>query len=200
MKCHPSRPSVPEERQINHLHAEAVKRRKDAAEAKAERKRKRKAKHDKACKIARSEGKPRPARPESTDEEEDTPDAEGHLLGDDGAAAGESSLPTYQWDVDEGAPAAPGEARTATEPLADPSLKGAERELPPPAVGEETPAPRVLICGGESAAGAETPVLTAPRLQADPRATPSGQSWRGGAVPRARRSGTGKRSMIARSG
>jgi len=47
-----------------------------------------------ACKIARAEGKPRPATPESTDEEEDTSDAEGHLLGDDGAAAGASSPPT----------------------------------------------------------------------------------------------------------
>ena len=71
LNCHPSRPPVPEERQINRLHAEAVKRRKDAAESKAERKRKRKAKHDKACKIACSEGKPRPATPESTDEEEE---------------------------------------------------------------------------------------------------------------------------------
>ena len=96
MKCHPSRPPVPEERQINRLHAEKLKRRKDAAEAKAERKRKRKAKHDKACKIARSEGKPWPATPESMDEEEeDALDAEGHLLGGDGAAAGASSPPTY---------------------------------------------------------------------------------------------------------
>ena len=53
-----------------------MKRRKDAAEAKAERKRKRKAKHDKVCKIARSEGKPRPATPESSNEdEEDASDA-----------------------------------------------------------------------------------------------------------------------------
>jgi len=176
-----------------------VKRRKDAAEAKAERKRKRKEKHDTTCKFAQSEGKPRPATSESTDEEEDTPDAEGHVLGDDGTTVGASSPPTYQWDVDKGAPAAPGETRTATESLADPSLEGAERESPPPAAGEETPAHRVLICGNESAAGAETPVLTAPRLQADPRAAPSGQSSRGGAVPRARRSDTGKRSMSARS-
>jgi len=84
LKCHPSRPPVPEERQINRLHAEAVKRRKDAAEAKAERKRKRKEKHDTTCKFAQSEGKPRPATTESTDEEEDTPDAEDHVLGDDG--------------------------------------------------------------------------------------------------------------------
>jgi len=46
-----------------------VKRRKDTVEAMAERKRKRKERHDKACKIARSEGKPWPATPESTDEE-----------------------------------------------------------------------------------------------------------------------------------
>ena len=64
LKCHPSRPPVPEERQINRLHAEKLKRRKDAAEAKTERKRKRKAKHDKACKIARSEGMLRPVTPE----------------------------------------------------------------------------------------------------------------------------------------
>jgi len=96
LKCNPSRPLVPEERQINRLHAEAVKRQKDATEAKAERKRKRKARHGKACKIARLEGKPRPATPESMDEEEeDASDAEGHLLGDVGAATGASSPPTY---------------------------------------------------------------------------------------------------------
>ena len=162
LKCHPSRPPVPEERQINRLHAEKLKRRKDAAEAKAERKRKRKTKHDKACKIARSEGKPRPATPESIDEEEEeASDAEGHLLGDDGAAAGASSPPTYQWDADEGASAVPEETRTVAESSADPSLERAERESSPPAAGEETPAPQVLIRGDESAAGAEAPVLTA---------------------------------------
>ena len=201
MKCHPSRPPVSEESQINRLHVEAMKRRKDAAEAKVERKRKRKVKHDKACKTARTERKPQPAAPESTDEEEeDALDAEGHLLGDDGAAAGASSSPTYQWDADEGASAAPEETRTAAELSADPSLEGAERESSPPATGEETPAPQVLIRGEESAAGVEAPELTASRHQADPRAAPSGQSSRGGAVPRARRSGTRKRSMSARSG
>ena len=182
MKYHSSWPPVPEECQINRLHAEKLKRRKDAAEAKAERKRKRKAKHDKACKIARAEGKPRPATPESTEEEEEASDAEGRLLGDDGAAAGASSPPTYQWDVDEGAPAASGETRTAAESLADPSLEGAEWESSPPAASEETP------------------VLTASRHQAGPRGVPSVQSSRGGAVPRAQRSGTRKRSMSARSG
>ena len=79
LKCHPSRPPVPEERQINRLHAEAVKKRKDAAETMAERKRK--AKHDKACKLARAEGKPWPATPESSEEdEEEASDAEDHAL------------------------------------------------------------------------------------------------------------------------
>ena len=92
MKCHPSKPPVPEERHINCLHAEKLKRRKDAAEAKVERKRKRKARHDKACKLARAEGKPQPATPESSEEdEEEASDAEDHALGGDGAAAGASS-------------------------------------------------------------------------------------------------------------
>ena len=82
-KCHPSRPPIPEEREVNRLHAEAVKKRKEAAEAAADRKRRRKERHNKACKIARAEGKPRPATPESTsEEEEDASDAEAHLPGD----------------------------------------------------------------------------------------------------------------------
>ena len=64
MRCGTSRPPVPEQCLINRLHAEKMKRRKDAAEAKVERKRKRKARHDKACKLARAEGKPQPATPE----------------------------------------------------------------------------------------------------------------------------------------
>jgi len=90
LKCHPSRPPVPEERQINRLHAEAVKRRKDAVEAMAERKRKRKERHDKACKIAQADGKPRPATPESTDNEEEASDAEAHSPGGGEAATGAS--------------------------------------------------------------------------------------------------------------
>ena len=133
-----SKPPVPEQCLINRLHAEKLKRRKDAAEAKVERKRKRKAKHNKACKIARSEGKPRPTTPESTNEdEEDASDAEGHLLGGDGAAAGVSSPPTYRWDDDEGAE----ETRPVAESSADLSLEGAERESSPPVAGEETPVP-----------------------------------------------------------
>ena len=125
-RCHPSRPPIPEEREVNRLHAEVVKKRKEVAEAAAERKRKRKAKHDKACKIARAEGKPRPATPESTDEEEDASDAEAHLPGGGEAATGADSPPVYQEAGDEDAPATPHEARPAPELLADPPLVGME--------------------------------------------------------------------------
>ena len=175
--------------------------RKDAAEAKVERKRKRKARHDKACKLARAEGKPQPATPESSEEdEEEASDAEDHALGSDGTAAGASPPPTYQWEDDEGAPAAPEETRAVAESPAHPSLEGAERESSPPAAGEKTPAPQVLIRGDEAAAGEESSVLAASSHQADARGAPLGQSSRGGTVPQARRSATRKRSMSARSG
>ena len=201
LRCSTSKPPIPEERQINRLHAEKMKRRKDAEEAKVERKRKRKARHDKACKIARSEGKPRPATPESSEEdEEEASGAEDNALRGDGAAAGASPLPTYEWDADAGAQEAPEETRVVAEPSAGPSLEGAEQESSPPTAGEETPAPQVLVRGDESAAGAESSVLAASTHQADTRGAPSGQSSRGGTVPRARRSATRKRSMSARSG
>ena len=44
---------------------------------------------------------------------------------------------------------------------ARPTLEGAERESSLPAVGEETPAPKVLIRGDEAAAGEESSVLAA---------------------------------------
>ena len=81
-----SRPPVPEERKVNHLHAEAVKKQKDAAEAAATRKRKRKEKHDKACKIAHKKGKPQPATPQSTEENEGSSDAEINFSDDNKAA------------------------------------------------------------------------------------------------------------------
>ena len=196
-----SKPLVPEQRLINRLHAEKMKRRKDAAEAKVERKRKmkRKAKHDKACKLARAEGKPQPATPESSEEDkEEASDAEDHALRGDGEGAGASPPPFYLWDEDEGGPTAPEETRAVASTL--PSLEGAERESPPPAGSEETPAPLVPIRGGEAAAGAELSALPALRHQADTRGAPSGQPSRGGSVTRARRSATRKRSMSARSG
>ena len=91
-----SRPPVPEEREVNRLHAESVKKQKDAVEAAAARKRKRKEKNDNACKIAHAEGKPRPAMPESTEEEgEDSSVAELNFSDDDQAATGAGSPPVY---------------------------------------------------------------------------------------------------------
>ena len=201
LRCGTSKPPVPEQRLINRLHAEKMKRRKDAAEAKVERGRKRKAKHDKACKLARAEGKPRPATPESSEEDEEVAsDAEDHAPRDDGEAAGASPPPTYEWDADEGAQEAPEETRVGAEPSAGPSLEGAERESSPPTAGEETPAPQVLVRGDEPAAGTEPSELAASSHQADTRGAPSGQPSRGGAMPRVRRSTTRKRSMSARSG
>ena len=153
-RCHPSRPPIPEEREVNRLHAEVVKKRKEAAKAVAERKRKRKAKHDKACKIARAEGKPRPATPESTDEEEeDASDVEADLLGGGEAATGADSPPVYQEAGDENAPATPHEARPAPGLSADPPLVGTERRSPTPAAGRGSPAP--AVDGGSSAPATE---------------------------------------------
>ena len=199
MRCGISRPPAPEQRLINRLHAEKMKRRKDAVEAKAERKRKRKAAHDKARQLARAEGKPPPATPESSEEdEEEASDAEDHALRSDREGARASPPPFYLWDEDEGEPAVAEETRAAA--LARPTLEGAERESSPPAVGEETPAHQVLIRGDEAAAGEESSVLAASSRQADTRGAPSGQSSRGGTVARARRSASKKRSMSARSG
>ncbi|XP_039841937.1 skin secretory protein xP2-like [Panicum virgatum] len=226
-RCHPSRPPIPEEREVNRLHAEAVKKRKEAAEAAADRKRKRKEKHDTACKITRAEGKPWPAPPEFTDEGEGTSDAEVNLPGDDEASTGADSPPVYQEAGDEDAPATLREARPAPGLLADLPLAGTERRSPTPAAGRRSPTPAaggrsstpatewrsplpatgegipapVMSTGGDgSTASARTPVQTASRLQAGPGMTPSDQSSRGVSVPRARRSGTGKCSMSARSG
>ena len=176
-----------------------MKRRKDAAETKAESKRKRKARHDKACKLARAEGKPQPATPESSEEdEEEASDAEDHAPRGDGEGA--SSPPFYLWDDEEGTTVAPEEPRAVAGSSANPSLEGAERESSPPAAGEETPAPQVLTRGDEAAAGEESSMLAASSHRADTRGAPSGQSSRDSSMPQARKSATRKRSMSARSG
>jgi len=224
-----SRPPVPEEREVNRLHAESVKKQKDAAEAAAARKRKRKEKHDKACKIVHTEGKPRPTMLESTEEEEEegSSDAEINFSDYDEAAIGAGSPPVYRGAGDEDVPVTLGETRLTPGSLVNPPLVGAERRSPmptagrrspmpaaggrsstpatgqmssPPATDRRTPAPAVSTGGDGSAASAETSEQTALRLLADPRRTASVQSSRGVSVPRARRSDSGKRSMSARSG
>ena len=136
-----SRPPVPEEREVNRLHAEAVKKQKDAAEAAATRKRKRKEKHDKACKIAHAEGKPRPATLESTEEEEGTSDAEINFSNDDEPATGAGSPPVYRGVGDEDVPVTLGEARLTPGSLVDPPPVGARRRSPTPAAGGRSSTP-----------------------------------------------------------
>ena len=132
-----SRPPVPEEREVNRLHAEAVKKQKDAAEAAAarKRKRKRKEKHEKACKIAHAEGKPWPATPESIEEEEGPSDAELNFSDDDEAATGAGSPPVYRGVGDEDVPVTLGEARLTSGSLVDPPIVGAGRRSPTPVAG-----------------------------------------------------------------
>jgi len=225
-KGHVSKPSVPEEREANLLHEEVVKKRKDAAKQAATRKRERKEKHEKECKIALAEGRPWPATPDST-EEEDSSDVELNFLDDDELVTGAESPPVYPRADGEGSSAVLGEARLTPGSLAGPPTATIEQRspapvagrrsptpaagrrlstpvtgqrLPPPATCRRTPALVVSTGGGGSAASAETPTQTASRHQADPRVAHSGQSSGGVSVPRARRSGSGKRSMSARSG
>jgi len=79
-------------------------------------------------------------------------------------------------------------------------MPATERRSPLPASGEGIPVLQMPMGGDGSAASAGTPAQMASRLQVGPGMTPSDQSSRGVSVPRARRSGTGKRSMSARSG
>jgi hypothetical protein len=211
-----SKPPVPEELEVNRLHGDAMKKKKDAAEEAASSKRKRKEKHEKACKIALVEEKPQPTTPEST-EEEDSSDAELNFSDNDEAATGAGSPPVYREVGGEDVMVTVGEARLTPGSLVEPPPARTERRSPtpavgrrssmlvtgqrplPPAMGRRTPAPAVSMGSGESAASVETPAQTTSRHQADPRVAPSSQTSRGISMPRARRSGTGKHSMSARS-
>ena len=126
-KGYTSKPPVPEEREVNRLQAEAVKKQKDAAEAAITRKGKRKEKHEKECKIACAEGKPRPATPESTMEEEGSSDAEINFSDDDEPATGAGSPTVYRGAGDEDVPVTLGEVRLTSGSLVDPPLVGAGR-------------------------------------------------------------------------
>ena len=227
-KGYVSKPPIPEERQANRLRDEAAKRKKDAAKEATARKRERKEEHAKACKIAQVEGAPRPPRPEST-EEEDSSGSEFNFSEPDNyeVVTGASPTPTPRRAGGKGLSMVLGEARLTPGSLVGPPTARIEQRSPapvagrrsptpaaggtwstpvtgqrssPPATCRRTPALAVSTGGGGSAAGAETPAQTATRLQADKRTTPSGQSSRGVSVPRARWSGSGKRSMSARSG
>ena len=227
-KGYVSKPPIPEECEANRLCDEAVKRRKDAARDAATRKRERKERHEKECKVTDAEGAPRPATPESS-EEEDSSDIVPNFSesDDDEAVTGVDSPPAYRGAGGEDAMVTLGEARLTPGSLVEPPPTRTERRSPtpaagqrspasaagrrsstpmtgqrspPPATGRRTPAPAASTGCGGSVASAEMPARMASRRQADPRVAPSGQSSGGVSVPRAWRSGTGKRSMSARSG
>jgi len=118
-KGHVSKPPVPEKRKANRLHGEAVKKKKDAAKDTATRKRERKERHEKECKIAHAEGRPRPATPEST-EEEDSSDVELNFSDDDEAVTGAGSPPVYRGADGDGSTMTLGKATLVLGSLVDP--------------------------------------------------------------------------------
>ena len=119
-KGYVSKPPDPEERDANRLHGEEVKKRKDAAKEAAARKKERKERHDKECKIAHAKGRPRPARPESTEEEEDSSDVELNFSDDDEVAMGTDSQPFYSRADGGGSSVALSEARLTPGSLMEP--------------------------------------------------------------------------------
>ena len=123
-KGYVSKPPVPEECKANRLRDEAAKKKKDAVKDAATRKRERKEKHKKKCKIAHAKGAPRPATPEST-EEEDSSDMELNFSDDDEAATGAGSPPVYRGASGEDVPVMLGEARLTSGSLVNPPLVGA---------------------------------------------------------------------------
>ena len=131
-KGHGSKPPVPEEREANRLRDEAAKKKKDAAKKTANRKRERKEKHVRECKIADAKGAPRPATPEST-EEEDSSDVELNFSDDDEAATGAGSPPIYRGAGGEGPTVVLGEVRPMPGSLVDPPAARTERRSPTPA-------------------------------------------------------------------
>ena len=137
-KGHVSKPPVPEEREANHLHGEVVKKKKDAAKDAATRKRERKEKHEKECKVAHGEGAPRPATPEST-EEENSSDVELNFSDDDEAVTGAGSPPVYRGACGEGSMVTLGKATLAPGSLGDPPPARVEQRSPTPAAGQRLP-------------------------------------------------------------
>ena len=117
-KGYVSKPPVPEEREAYRLHGEAVKKKKDAAKQAATRKRERKEKHEKECKIALVEERPRPATLEST-EEEDSSDVELNFSDDDEVVTGAESPPAYRGAGGEEAMVTLGEARLTSRSLVE---------------------------------------------------------------------------------
>jgi hypothetical protein len=140
-KGYVSKPPVPEEREAYRLHGEAVKKKKDVVKQAATRKRERKEKHEKECKIAEAEGDPRPATPESI-EEEDSSDVELRFSDDDEAATGAGSLSVYRGIGGEDMTVTLGEVRLTPRSLTEvPHPVSTEPGLPTQAAGRGSPTP-----------------------------------------------------------
>jgi hypothetical protein len=106
-----------------------VKKKKDAVKQAVTRKRERKEKHEKECKIALAEGRPRPATPEST-EEEDSSNVELNFSDDDEAVTGASSPPAYRGVGGEDVTVMLGEVRLTSASLVEPPPRGQSEGRP----------------------------------------------------------------------
>ena len=157
-KGYVSNPPIPEEREANRLRDEAVKRRKDAARDAATRKRERKERHEKECKVTDAEGAPRPATPESS-EEEDSSDIVPNFSESDGdeAVTGADSPPAYRGASGEDVTVTLGEARLTPGSLVEPYPARTERRSPTPAAGERSPTPAASRRSPVPAAGRRSP-------------------------------------------
>jgi len=100
-----------------------VKKKKDAAKQAATRKRGRKEEHERECRIALAEGRPRPVMPECI-VEEDSSDMELNFSDDDEVATRADSPPAYMRAVGEGSSAALDEARLTPGSLVNPPPRG----------------------------------------------------------------------------
>ncbi|XP_039787065.1 skin secretory protein xP2-like [Panicum virgatum] len=191
--------------------------------------RERKENHEKVCARAKREGLSPPTTPESTEEEDSLTGGVDFSESEDfEAVTAESPPPAPQRaDVEATAPALGerrfalatlGKGRRAPAMLERVPASRTDRRSPAPAAGRGsptaagrvTPAPAAATggrtsasatsAGGRtSAASAETLRQTAPRVQVDRGAKPSGQSSGSGSAPRDQRSSTGKRRLSSLS-
>ena len=169
-KGHVSKPPVPEEREANRLHGEAVKKKKDAAKQASTRKRERKEKHEKECMIALAKGRLRPATPEST-EEEDSSDVELNFSDDDEVVTGAESPLAYSRVDGEDSSAVLGEARLTLGSLARPPTARTEQRSPAPVAGQRSPMP-------PAGKGSSTLVTVQRRPRRRPRGARPTRGWR----------------------
>jgi hypothetical protein len=135
---------VPETREANRLHADAVKKRKDKAKETAARKRERKENHDKACTRAWRKGVPPPSMPESTEEEDSSTGGVDFSESDDfEVVTAVNPPPAPQRAGVEASASVLGERRLAPATLGKGRLAPArvDRRSPTPTAGRRSPVP-----------------------------------------------------------